>query len=208
MDEAKTRRQIAAEATQRVIVETATRLFTAQGYQETAVAQIAEQAGVAVQTIYNSIGVKRDVLSRVLDFAAAGEQAPVPVPTFMQARTESENDPRRIVDQLVEFWGSALARTAPIFRVMRQAAALDPEVAELERRRAEQRLGNYGQAARLLAQRGGLRPGLGEDEAAAVIFTIGHPDAYRFLVAEQGWSVDRWAAWVRETLCAALLPAG
>ncbi len=206
MDEAKTRRQIAAEATQRVIVETATRLFTAQGYPATSVAQIAEQAGVAVQTIYNSIGAKRDVLSRVLDFAAAGEQAPVPVPTFMQARAEQENDPRRMIEQLVEFWRSALARTAPIFRVIRQAAALDPEVADLERRRAEQRLRNYGQAAHLLALRGGLRAGLGEDEAAAIIFTVGHPDAYRFLVAEQGWTVDRWAAWVGETICAALLP--
>ena len=206
MDEVKTRRQIAAEATQRVIVETATRLFITQGYQATSVAQIAEQAGVAVQTIYNSIGAKRDVLSRVLDFAAAGEQAPVPVPAFMQARTEPETDPRRIIDQLVEFWRSALARTAPIFRVIRQAAALDPEVAELERRRAEQRVHNYGQAAHLLSRRGGLRPGLGEDEAAAVIFTVGHPDAYRFLVAEQGWTVDRRAEWVRETLRAALLP--
>jgi len=206
VDDVRNRRQIAAAETQRVIVEAATRLFIAQGYQATSVAQIAEQAGVAVQTLYNSIGIKRDVLSRVLDFAAAGEQAPTPVPAFMQARAEPENDPRRIIEQLVEFWRKALARTAPIFRVMRQAAALDPEVAELERRRAEQRLRNYGQAARLLAQRGGLRPGLGEDEAAAVIFAVGHPDAYRFLVAEQGWTVDRWAAWVRETLCAALLP--
>ena len=205
MDEVKTRRQIAAEATQRVIVETATRLFTKQGYQTTSVAQIAEQAGVAVQTLYNSIGAKRDVLSMVLDFAAAGEHAPVPVPTFMQARAEPETDPRRIIEQLVEFWSSALARTAPIFRVIRQAAALDPEVADFERRRAEQRLHNYGRAAHLLALRGGLRPNLGEDEAAAIIFTVGHPDAYRFLVAEQGWTVDRWAAWVRQTLGAALL---
>ena len=206
MHDARNRRQIAAAETQRVIVAAATRLFIAQGYQATSVAQIAEQAGVAVQTIYNSIGAKRDVLSRVLDFAASGEQAPVPVPVFMQARAEPEIDPRRIIDQLVDFWGSALARTAPIFRVIRQAAALDPEVAELERRRAEQRLRNYGQAARLLARRGGLRPELGADEAAAVIFTVGHPDTYRFLVVEQGWTVDRWSAWVRETLSAALLP--
>ena len=43
------------------------------------------------------------------------------------------------------------------------------------------------------------------EEAAAVMFTLGHPDQYRFLVKEQGWSADRWARWVQSALVAALL---
>src|ERR1700680_4972486 len=97
MGAVKTRQQIAAEETQRVIVETAARLFLGRGYHATSIGQIAAQAGVAVQTIYNSIGSKRDVLSRGLDFAAAGEQAPVPVPQFMREQTEHEVDPIRII---------------------------------------------------------------------------------------------------------------
>ena len=38
-------------------------------------------------------------------------------------------------------------------------------VAELERQRAEQRLRNYGSAARILDERGALRPGLSRDDA-------------------------------------------
>ena len=72
MGAVKTRQQIAAEETQRVIVEAAARLFLERGYHRTSIGQIAQEAGVAVQTIYNSIGSKRDLLSRVLDFAAAG----------------------------------------------------------------------------------------------------------------------------------------
>src|ERR1700692_1877521 len=113
MGAVKTRQQIAAEETQRVIVETAARLFLGRGYHGTSIGLIAAQAGVAVQTIYNSIGSKRDVLSRVLDFAAAGERAPVPVPQFMRERAERELDPVRIIEQLVEFWPGALPRTAP-----------------------------------------------------------------------------------------------
>ena len=201
----KTRRQIAAEDTQRAIVEAAHALFLERGYHATSIGVVAAQAGVAVQTIYNSVGSKRDLLSRVLDYAAAGERAPTPVPTFMRDQTEREPDPRRIIDQLVEFWRGGLERTAPVFQVIRQAAALDPEVAALERQRAEQRLRNYGIAARILAERGALREGLTPDDAAAVIFTLGHPDQYRFLVKEQGWPADRWAEWVRSALVAALL---
>jgi AcrR family transcriptional regulator len=201
----KTRRQIAAEATRGAIVEAATRLFLESGYYATSLGAVAREAGVAVQTIYNSIGSKRDLLSSVLDFAAAGERAPTPVPAFMTEQAEREPDPRRIIDQLVEFWRGGLPRTAPVFRVIRQAAALDTEVAELERQRAEQRLRNYGIATRILDERGALRPGLSREDAAAAMFAIGHPDIYRFFVLEEGWELERWADWVRGCLYAALL---
>jgi AcrR family transcriptional regulator len=201
----KTRQQIAAGETQRAILETAARLFTQHGYHATSIGRIASEAGVAVQTIYNSVGSKSEILSRVLDFAAAGERAPVPVPQFMREQAEREPDPRRILDQLIEFWRGALPRTAPVFRVIREAAASDPGAAALERMRGAQRLRNYGDAARLLAERGALRTGLTVDQAAATIFAIGHPETYRTLVLDGDWDEKRWAAWAREALQAALL---
>ena len=186
-------------------MDAAARLFLDNGYQATSIARIASEAGVAVQTVYNSVGAKRELLSRVLDAAAAGERAPTPVPEFMRAQAEQELDPGRIVDQLVDFWSGALPRVAPIFRVIREAAAGDPEAAELERTRAAQRLRNYGEAARILTARGGLRTDLSIDDAAATIFAIGHPEAYRTLVLDGDWDERRWAAWARAALAAALL---
>jgi AcrR family transcriptional regulator len=201
----KTRKQLAAEETQRVIIEAASRLFLRHGYNATSIGRIAAEAGVAVQTIYNSVGSKRDLLSRVLDFAAAGERAPAPVPQFMREQAESESDPRRMIAQLVEFWRGALPRTAPVFRIIREAAAADAEIAALERRRSAQRLRNYRLAAQLLADRNALRPGMTIDEAAAAIFAIGHPESYRALVLDGCWDNDAWSNWVRATLEAALL---
>jgi AcrR family transcriptional regulator len=201
----KTRRQFAAEETQRVIVEAASALFLDHGYHATSIGRIAAEAGVAVQTIYNAVGSKRDLLSRVLDFAAAGERSPVPVPQFMREQAESEPDPRRIIAQLVEFWRSALPRTAPVFRIIREAAATDPEIAVLERGRAAQRLGNYRRAAQLLADRDALRPGMTIGDAAAAIFAIGHPETYRALVVDGDWDDEAWANWLQATLEAALL---
>jgi AcrR family transcriptional regulator len=205
MEPVKTRKQFAAEETQRVIVEAASRLFLEHGYHATSIGRIAAQAGVAVQTIYNAIGSKRELLSRVLDFAAAGERAPVPVPRFMREQAESEPDPRRMIAQLVEFWRGALPRTAPVFRIIREAAAADPEIAVLERGRAAQRLENYRHAAQLLADRNALRPGMTIDGAAAAIFAIGHPETYRALVLDGDWDDDAWATWLQATLEAALL---
>jgi hypothetical protein len=141
----------------------------------------------------------------VLDFAAAGERAPVPVPRFMREQAEREPDPRRIIAQLVDFWRGALPRTAPVFRVIREAAAADPEIAALERARSARRLANYRLAAGILAERGALRRGLTIDGAAAAIFAIGHSEAYRALVIDGDWDDDAWAAWVQATLEAALL---
>ena len=205
MPQSKRPRDLSAESTQRAIVETAARLFLEKGYNATSITRIAREAGVAVQTIYNSVGAKRDLLSRVLDFAAAGAQAPTPVATFMRERAEATEDPHAIIDELVAFWAEGLPRTAPVFRMIHEAAALDPEVAELERRRSAQRFANYGHAARILADRGALRDGLSVEEAAAVIHALAHPDEFRFLVLEQGWTVQRWADWARTALGAALL---
>ncbi len=205
MPPVKTRKQLAAAETQRAIVEAATRLFLERGYHATSIGRIAAEAGVAVQTIYNAIGSKRDVLSRVLDFAAAGERAPVPVPQFMREQAEAESDPRRVIAQLVTFWRGALPRTAPVFRIIREAAAADSEVAALERARAAQRLYNYRHAATLISDRGALRGGVTIDQAAASIFAVGHSEIYRALVLEGDWNDDDWAGWAEATLESVLL---
>ena len=158
-----------------------------------------------MQTIYNAIGSKCDVLSRVLDVAAAGERAPVPVAEFMRERAELEPDPRRLIAQLVELWRTALPRTAPVFRIIREVAVSDPEIAELERARAAQRLANYGHAARVLAERSALRSGMTIEAAAAVIFAIGHPETYRTLVLDGDWENADWVEWAQITLENALL---
>jgi AcrR family transcriptional regulator len=52
------RREVAAAATRREILDAARRLFAEHGYASTSVQQIAAESGVAVQTIYSSVGSK------------------------------------------------------------------------------------------------------------------------------------------------------
>jgi AcrR family transcriptional regulator len=202
------RREAQAEATRREIVEAAHHLFLSRGYVGTTIKSIADEAGVAVQTIYNSVGGKRDVLSKVLDYAAAGPQAPTTVPEFMRERTRAVADGAGVVRLLAEWFAEGMPRTAAVMKAISDAAAVDPEAADLEYERARQRLRNYEEAARAIAARGGLRDGLSAEEAAAVIWSVGNPQTYRFLVERCGWSLPRYRRWVERTLRATMLPPG
>jgi AcrR family transcriptional regulator len=62
-------RGISAQATRGAIVSAASRLFFERGYHGTGIDDVAGAAGVAVQTIYNSVGSKRELLVQVLDYA-------------------------------------------------------------------------------------------------------------------------------------------
>ena len=194
------RRRERAAVTRQEIVEAAAKLMLSGGYVASSIGAIAAEAGVAVQTIYNSVGNKADVLSAVLDRAAAGPDAPALVPAVMRYRVAAATSAPVIIRILADWFLEVNERTADVFRVISQAAAVDPDVAELERRRAAARLHNYGEAASSLRALRGLSGGMSDHEAAAAIWAVGHPQVYRTLVTELGWAPQAYRDWVEKTL--------
>jgi AcrR family transcriptional regulator len=78
---------------------TAAAQFVAHGYGATVLDHVAEQAGVAVQTVYFHFGNKRTLLKEALDIAAVGDDEPVPLlerPWMKQI--QQETDPVRIIE--------------------------------------------------------------------------------------------------------------
>ncbi|KUM33368.1 TetR/AcrR family transcriptional regulator [Arthrobacter sp. EPSL27] len=199
-----TRRTVQAAGTRDVIVEAAGRMFAADGYVRTTIDGIAAESGVAVQTVYNSVGNKAALLSAVLDRAAAGPGAPAGVLDFMRERTRQAADFSALVDVLADWFAEVHPRTAGINAVISQAAAVDQTAARLEVDRAQQRLRRYEEAAAAVRARGGLSSGLSDAEGAAAIWSLGHPQAYRALVHDAGWSVPAYRAWIAKALAAAL----
>jgi AcrR family transcriptional regulator len=197
----RARRERQALAIRTEIAEAAQKLMLEHGYVSTSIAAIADESGVAVQTIYNSIGNKAEVLSAVLDLAAAG---PALQPTVMLERVAEARTSADVITVLADWFPEVHQRTAGLLLVISQAAAVDSEVAKLEQRRATQRLVNYGDAAAVLRERRGLRRGLSDHEAAALIWSVGHPQVYRTLVDEVGWPLDAYGNWLRTALTAAL----
>ncbi len=177
------------------------------GYARTSISEIASEADVAVQTVYNAVGSKREVLDAVLDAAAAGPEAPRRVPEFMAERAGATTSAREFLGVLAAWFVESQPRVAAVMRLIREAAAHDEVVADLERARASQRLHNYQRAADQLLDRAGTRD-LPRDAIAATIWSIGHPQTYAQLVEIEGWSLERYATWVEQTLVAALVSDG
>jgi Transcriptional regulator len=198
------RRSAQARATRDLIVDTASALFHAHGYPATSLTAIAAGAGVVVQTIYNAVGNKAAVLNAVLDRTVSGPNAPMAVPDFMRERMTAAGDSASAVAVLADWLAEVNPRAEKVFELIRQAAAVDPEIAELERRRSLQRLENYREAAATIRRRGALGHAASDERTAATIFAIGHPEVFRSLTGGAGWSVADYRAWLGASLTAAL----
>ncbi|WP_028271556.1 TetR/AcrR family transcriptional regulator [Arthrobacter sp. UNC362MFTsu5.1] len=199
-----TRRTAQAADTRLHIVATARRLFLANGYVRTTIEGIAVESGVAVQTVYNSVGNKAALLSAVLDAAASGPNAPAQVLEFMRERTRQALDLDAVLAVLADWFVEVHQRTGAVLGVIAQAAAVDTDVAKLEKARALQRLTRYHEAAAAVRELGGLTSGMSDEDAAAAIWSLGHPQAYRTLVNDAGWTPEAYREWILRALAAAL----
>jgi AcrR family transcriptional regulator len=204
-DAAKRRERADEErrVTQRRVVGAATRLFLANGYTATTMADIAREAGVALQSVYKAGTSKADLLQRVVDVVVAGDDEEVLMadrPTF--AAMAEETDPRRQVELLAALIASVQERSAPIQVAVRQAAAVDAAVAanfdaELERRHET----FVALVGRLPADRLRHSP----EETTDTAWAIGSTEVYLLLRTRRGWSADRYRDWLSRTLVDLLL---
>lgn len=191
------RRRIAAAADAR---------FRRAGYATTTLADIAADAGCAVQTIYNTVGGKAAVLELVLDTAVAGPQAPASPSEFLAERADAATDVADVLELLADWFVEVHPRLAPVLLAIEEAAAGDPVVAELAGRRARQRFAHYRLAAARIAELGGPGGATAADDGAAAIWAIGHPRVHALLVGDLGWAEVDYRRWVLTALRRQFLP--
>lgn len=201
------RRGEQARATRRRIVDAAAGLFIQHGYAATTLEQVAERAGVAVQTVYFHFGNKRALLKQAVDIAAVGDDEPVPLldrPWLEQARAEP--DPHRVIAIWVASGREILGRIGPIMRVVRDAAGADPDMAAQWDTNEQQRMTAFRLLAQLLADRDALQLGMSVDEAADIILALLSIELYLLLTVSRGWTPAHWERWTTAMLTGALLP--
>ena len=195
-----------ARATRRRIIDAAAAQFVAHGYGATLLDQVAERAGVAVQTVYFHFDNKRTLLKEALDVAAVGDDDPVPLLERPSVREiQQEADPRRIIERWQVMGRAILDRVAPLMRVLRGATSTDAEVAAQWATNQEQTRTAYGFLIGLLVERGALRPGLAADQARDIAFVIGNVEAYLQFTDVCGWTTDEWQERTAAVLADALL---
>ena len=199
------RRAAQAASTRGVIVMAAGRLMLERGYVGTSVAAIAGEAGVVVQTIYNSVGSKAELLAAVLDRVAAEPGAPALLSGATRERIAEARTATEVIRILARSSALVNERTSGILRIVSEAAVVDPDVGEFEQKRDAARLHGFGEVAAALREKRGLRGGISDHEAAATMWALAHPHTYRTLVLSLGWSTEAYLNWLEKSLLAALL---
>jgi AcrR family transcriptional regulator len=187
--------------TRRRMLEAARELFVQRGYGATALQEIADRAGVAVQTIYFTFGNKRVLLKELADVSIAGDDEPIATmdrPWFQEALAAETADAQLRLH--VHGTRKILERVAPIIEMLRAAALADPGIAELFDQDTDPRFTVHTAAARSLATKPGIRHEVTAEHAADLLFGLLSPELYLLFVRDRGWSPDQWESWAYDTL--------
>ena len=107
-------------------------------------------------------------------------------------------------------WGALTSEVSPIvspiLRLVRSAAASDPDMAALLAANNDTREERARHHARFLKQRGYLRQGLSLAQATDILWTCTSPELYDLLVVQRGWSLPQYARFLGDYMIATLLP--
>jgi AcrR family transcriptional regulator len=204
--DARRRRERATEerlATRGRVVEAARDLFLSRGYVATTMAEIAREAGVALQSVYTAGQSKADLLHLVIDLAVAGDQQEVMLvdrPEFRAVAAES--DPERQVQMLAGLIAATMERLAPVWIAYREAAAVDAKAASNLVAAHHRRRETFGAMIRMIPEQHLRRP---YEQSADTMWTIGSIDVALLQRTVLDWDQTRYADWLSDTLVAQLI---
>lgn len=202
-----TRRRARADeqrrATRRRVVEAARDLFLSRGYIATTMADIAREAGVALQSVYSAGKNKAELLHLVADLAVAGDDQDVMVidrPEFTAVGLEP--DPVRQVRMIANLIATAMERVAPVWVAYREAAAVDANAAAnlvaAHRRRHE----TFAAITDMLPAARLRHP---PARTTDTMWAIGSVDVFLLFRTVLAWDASQYAEWLGDTLVEQLL---
>ncbi|MCA1704227.1 MAG: TetR/AcrR family transcriptional regulator [Actinobacteria bacterium] len=194
-----------AARTRTRILDAASDLFLDRGYARTTIKDIADQAGVARDTVYAVFGSKARVLTALIDLRL------VPDGSVARARerpealaVRDEIDQRKQIELFASFIAGISTQVRPVFEILRTASAVEPDMANEFQEMDRYRMMNMQTYAKWIAARGPLR--VSTRRAGEIIWTLASPDVGRMLCDELGWTETQHARWLSDTLARTLLP--
>jgi len=189
-----------ARQTRERIVDAAYRLFRERGYEPTTMQDIANEVGVAVQTVYFAFGNKQLLLAAVEPRAVAGDESSSLRHQEWFAQMEGASDPKMLISIFVREAAATIARIAGFVSMVGTSLPMDP-AALVQRDRGRDEF--FRTLVDRLQALGAIRPGLTAARALDIIRAVVTIDGYRDLTAH-GWSHEEWVDWMGELLAAEL----
>jgi AcrR family transcriptional regulator len=200
------RREAQAAATRRAILDAAQSLFERDGYGATTMEAVAAEAGVALKTVYVAFETKSGLLRGLWDLLLKGDEDAAAVaerPWYREV--VEEPDPERQLRLNARNSRVVKARIGGILGVIRDAAPIDRDIAELWRLIQTDFYDNQRVIVETLRKKKALKPGLDVTRATDILWTLNHPDLWLLLVVQRGWTPEAFEKWFGDTACAQLL---
>jgi AcrR family transcriptional regulator len=190
-----TRRDQQARETRLRIIRAARQLFVTRGYGRTTLAEIAREAGVAVETVYAAFGTKATLLRQTwyVDFRGDEKEVPLFERDEMQAILD-EPDLAARIRRHAAFVAATNRRMGPLTVALEGAAASEATATEMLTEFSKRRLDVTTKYAKAAAATGRLA--VSQAECRDVLFATMDGTLWRRLVVERGWSDDRYADWL------------
>jgi AcrR family transcriptional regulator len=200
-------REAQARETRRAVVDAAARLFVEHGYAGTTIDLVAAEAWVSRKTVFSSVGGKARLLEVAWDWALVGDDEPVAMSDRPEVHAlEAEADPERLVERWAAFVADISARIAPLHPVLRAAADVDAEAAQVDAVSTRNRELGARMFVDRLAAVGGLRGDLTLERATHVAFVLMDPSPYDELVRSRGWAHQDYVDWLARLARASFRP--
>ena len=193
------RRQQAAAATREAIIEAAQELFACQGYARTTVAQVAEAAQVAANTVYTSVGGKPQLLAAITE-SGTGDPDVAETLTAVARATDAA--------EVIRLTAAGIRRVnqrrTKAVAVLLDSAQADPAGAEMLRLAVRYYRDTLATLARRLEDLGAVEPP-DLNRAADVFWYLFGWTSWRTLITDLGWSWDEAEQWLTQRGVDALL---
>ncbi len=189
------------ELTRSRVVAAAIGQFATRGYRDTTLSAVAAAAGVSVQTVYNVLGGKAELLRA----ACTAQRRPGAVWAGVYAAADAP-DARTCLHRYAAAVRTADEDALALLCVLTaQAAAGDRDLAGALADLDDERAAGTNALATHVSEHFGLRAGLDVDTAADVLWALTAPELADRLTRGRGWSWDKFEAWLGETAAEALL---
>ncbi|WP_229384736.1 TetR/AcrR family transcriptional regulator [Microbacterium allomyrinae] len=198
-------RTMQAQQTRRRIVEASARLFSALGYQATTLAAIAREAGVSAETV-KTTAPKAELLLSAFEVTFSGSEAKESLTDTEVGAGVLELPDDVFLDAVIGQITLANARGHALWTVVLGAAASDPVVDTALQTILARRAADYRRLVEELVARGYAGQGTDLDSTGAALSFLLSPESYQQLVAQSGWTPERYTAWVRAAVLTELQP--
>jgi AcrR family transcriptional regulator len=196
----------AAESRRRIL-DAATVLFVRDGYATTSLTAIADQAGLAVETIYKHFGSKANLLQHLLQRTITGDTGGENVIGGLSeeqiAALNAVPDPSTRLRRICALAAGVYERAAGIQRVFSEAAGADPVLRELWRANRARRVTDIRALFTSFVREGSLSVPL--DHAVDIAWVLVGPETFAMLTHDRGWTTQRYERWLYRTLHTELL---